>query len=125
MNVVFSNKIDAILSIGIYLGPFYINNWALNKSQALNALEKLKVMNVPVLGGDVLEYKGDILKYENEGFVHNYDNWYCDTLPKETLDNYVNRSIQEARGYIFNYVVCSSVYFVLVPDEIQNMNNVI
>jgi len=104
-------KIDEILSIGFPLHSSGINNWALNKAQALLALTEFSKMNVAVLGGDVLELV-------DGSFQHNYDNWYCDQALGEVNQAYLLRSIQTARNYItdYNNPKTSTVYFALVPQ---------
>jgi hypothetical protein len=52
--VVYSEKSDSILSVGIWLEPYH-RNWALTKTQALDVIGDLRDANFIVLGGDVLE----------------------------------------------------------------------
>ena len=49
-----------------------------------------------MLGGDVYELNDN--KPES-----NYDNWYCDRDSGELFDDFVIRSINQARAYISNY----------------------
>ena len=111
MRVVWSSKIDEVLKVGYYLNEIRVNNWALKKSEALDALEKLLELQVPILGGDV---------YENvEGIIQpNCDNWYCDQLTEESKDDYVNRSIKETIDYIERYDTKGfrKTFFVLIPE---------
>lgn len=91
-----SKKVESIISSGVALHDTGVSNWALSKEQALNALDKFEVEKISVLGGDVYEL--------NDGELEsNYDNWYCDREPDESLENYVTRSINKARAYISNY----------------------
>lgn len=111
MRVVWSSKIDEVLKGGYYLlNEIGVNNWALKKSEALDALEKLLELKVPILGGDV---------YENsEGIIQpNCDNWYCDQLIEESKDDYVARSIKKAMDYVelYNAKESGKIFFVLVP----------
>lgn len=90
------NKVESIISSGIALHSVGVSNWALSKEQALDALDKFEAEKISVLGGDVYELNNG----EPES---NYDNWYCDREPDESLENYVARSISKARAYISNY----------------------
>ena len=42
MNIIWSDKIDNILKVGFPLNSIGINNWALSKKDALNALSKFE-----------------------------------------------------------------------------------
>ncbi len=53
LQVIWSEKIDRILSVGVWLGPEH-RNWALTRGRALNAIDQLRDANVVILGGDVL-----------------------------------------------------------------------
>ncbi|RII26466.1 MAG: hypothetical protein CXR30_16435 [Geobacter sp.] len=111
MKVIWSEKIDTVLSCGQPLFQIGINNWALTKEDALLVLDKLLEIQVPILGGDVYHKNG-------ETFHSNYDNWYCDQIEGELNSDYVTRSIDVARQYIINYQVETSntVYFALIPE---------
>lgn len=114
MDVVRSKKIDEVLKVGKWLGDYGTNNWALTKSQALEALDKLLALNIAVLGGDVLEDTGENIR-------PNYDNWFSDRHKGESSDKYVIRSIEETRNYIEQYktYIPDKNYFVLVCKEID------
>lgn len=105
-------KIERILEEGLSLGSFGINNWALTKEQALNSLESLVNIQVPVLGGDVYENIGGVIQ-------SNYDSWHCEPISDELKYEFVKRSILIAKEYINNYKSPhpDRIYFVLVPDE--------
>jgi len=103
-----SKDIESILSMGEGLHEFGINNWALSKEQALNALCKFKELKIPILGGDVYEKK--CCSYEA-----NYDNWYCNQNDSEELNEFIARSIIVAQKYIENYKSNKEIYFVIVP----------
>ncbi|WP_394337518.1 hypothetical protein [Deminuibacter soli] len=47
----------------------------------------------------------------------NYDNWYCDKLPGEATDEFLNRSIMKSKNYIEAYQNKDpdKIFFVLVP----------
>lgn len=111
MKVIWSEKIDSILSYGYSLSQIGVNNWALTKEEALLALDKLLEIQVPILGGDVYHKSG-------ETFHSNYDNWYCDQIEGELKADYLTRSIDVARQYIINYQAETSntVYFALIPE---------
>ena len=66
-----SSKIKQILSEGFCLQKYGINNWALTENQALLAIEKIKELNIAILGGDVCFRSNGI-------FQLNYDNWYVE-----------------------------------------------
>lgn len=91
-----SKRVELIVSNGIALHEQGVNNWALPKRQALVALNKFENEKISVLGGDVYELNNN----EPES---NYDSWYCDKEPGESSDDYMVRSVNKARAYIFNY----------------------
>lgn len=113
MNIIWSKEIDEILQVGHYLEEEAgIRDWALNKAQALRALNQFLQLQIPVLGGDVCELRdGRILP--------NYDNWYCDPLAEEMRTQFLIRSISKARDYIESYKTTSDperIFFTLTPD---------
>lgn len=89
-------KIESILSIGLRLDIIGVDNWALTRSQALAALDKISETDASVLGGDVLSVTGQDIR-------HNYDNWACDHKIGEAEIEYKKRSIVAARDYIIKY----------------------
>lgn len=103
------HKVEQILSCGISLHEFGVNNWALNKKQSLQALKEFKEANVPLLGGDVYEVIDSVPE-------SNYDNWFCDQDDNESLQEFVSRSIKYAKDFIINYEKLSDkeIFFVLV-----------
>jgi hypothetical protein len=103
--------IKQILSKGMYLNTLGVENWGLTRDQALFALNQLRELNVPVLGGDVCEIINDIIRY-------NYDNWYCEQNLDESNLSFVVRSIDIARDYLENYHCKNDIncLFVLVPQ---------
>jgi len=105
--VIFSNTVDTILSVGISLESMGVNNWALSRQDALQALSHFVELQIPILGGDVCEFMNEVIKY-------NYDNWYCERKINETLLDYVERSAREAKNYIERYPD-KVVYFSLFP----------
>lgn len=110
MTIVWSNQVDEILKIGCSLDQIGIRNWALTKEAALNALDKLLEIQVPILGGDVFEKINGVMRPK-------YDNWYCDPILDESKDDFVVRSIGIAKRYIENYQVNypDIIFFALVP----------
>ena len=110
-DIVWSNQADSILSIGTPLFNIGIQNWALTKDQAFEAIEKLSIQNIAVLGGDVFEIKEVDLEM-------NYDNWYCVREEGESVAEYVNRSLKTAKQFISHYTShgIKEAFFALVPD---------
>ncbi len=110
-NIVWSNKVDEILSNGIYLEPIGIKNWALPQQEALQALSQFVELQIPILGGDVCEIVNGTIQY-------NYDNWYCDRLPTESHLDFVSKSIGKAREYIEHYDIREpdKIFFAFVPE---------
>jgi hypothetical protein len=84
---------DQILKVGIPLSQYSYTNWGLTREQALEAFRKLRILRVPVLGGDVLT------KHGNE-WTPTYDNWYVNRESGETNDAYTDRSIRESEEYV-------------------------
>ncbi len=109
-----SKVIDEVLSIGIPLSDIGVNNWALNKTQSIKAIEELRRENISILGGDVYEMI-------NGSPVSNYDNWYCNREDNESWENFVIRSTEYARRYIEGYKQNNEkeIYFTLVYSEIM------
>ncbi|MDN3705806.1 Imm40 family immunity protein [Myroides ceti] len=110
-NIVWSNKVDEILSNGISLKPIGVKNWALPQEEAIQALSQFIDLQIPILGGDVCEFVSGTIQY-------NYDNWYCDRLPNESHLDFVNRSIRKAREYIEHYNISepNKIFFAFVPE---------
>lgn len=110
-NIVWSTKVDEILSKGISLEPIGVKNWALSRQDALEALNQFLILQIPVLGGDVCELTKGNPEY-------NYDNWYCDRIPGESDLAFVNRSINKAKDYIISYNMeyRDKIFFALVPE---------
>lgn len=105
-----SENIDAILSLGQSLEELGVRNWALQKDTALEALDRLLNIGVPILGGDVYVVKNDSLE-------QNYDNWYCERNEDETNADFIERSVSFAKRYISSYKINGrDVYFSIVPE---------
>jgi len=109
-----SEKVLSILSRGVSLHSAGVNSWALNREQALAAIEECEIEKVAVLGGDVYELS-------NGSLEQNYDNWYCDRNPGESIGEFIRRSIGIARTYILSYRGVKDVFFVLVVESENNL----
>lgn len=106
---VWSEKIDAILGAGESLEMLGVRNWVLDHAGALEAVERLSREGVAVAGGDVY-------RRENGRLEPTYDNWYCNRSDGEQMHEYVERSIDIARGYITDYPdLDGGAFFSLVP----------
>jgi len=108
----YSSKIINILSVGTCLDKEGINNWALTKEQALEAVKEFKAIDIAILGGDVMYL-------ENDRIRHTYDNWFTETSEKEIPKEFNIRSYQIAQNYIENYEnnKYSEIFYLLVPDN--------
>ena len=49
-----------ILSQGLPLHQWGINNWALSKQQAMSAIDELEGIGIPILGGDVFRIANSV-----------------------------------------------------------------
>jgi len=94
---------------GVSLEELGVNNCGLTKLEALEVLSELESNNTPLLGGDVYLKNG---KEVNS----TYDNWYCDRIKNESIEEFVTRSLSKAKEYIMSYKNDSSgeVLFALV-----------
>ena len=61
-----AGKIKSVVSCGISLHDLGINNQALNKDQALQAIDKFEELGVAVLGGDVYVMVDNIPESNND-----------------------------------------------------------
>lgn len=107
--VFFSEKIDAVLSSGHWLGEIGVNNWALTKSSALHAIDVLEKSKIGILGGDVYcSVDGKLLPPR--------DNWYCNVTADEDDQAFAIRSAAKAREYVTAYPDVSEVLgFAIMP----------
>ncbi len=110
-DVIWSYSIDKVLGSGFSLESLGIKNWALSRQKILQVLEQLRELQVPILGGDVYKLVNGVLR-------STYDNWYCEPLPNESLLDFVERSIDQAKQYIESYNVKkrNDIFFALVPE---------
>ena len=87
---------------------------ALNKQDALCALDLYSDLNIPILGGDVLFLN------DNGLIEYTYDSWYSIPLESESYSTFLFRSIEVSRNYIINYnnpfIKASSILFDIIPD---------
>lgn len=103
-----SKSIDNILRVGISLHDYGIHNWVLTKEQCLVAIKKFEDAKIAIVGGDVMEGS----KKEEIGFSS--ASWHSDRQEHEEYDEYVKRSIQDAKEYILNYPISENIYFAFV-----------
>jgi len=90
------NVQNYIATNGVSLESLGVNNYALNKTNALRLLDLLAEQKVAVLGGDVYVSKNNQLSLT-------YDNWYSDKDSSESDEAFCSRSILESEKYIKNY----------------------
>jgi hypothetical protein len=85
-------------------GIFYedINQYVLDRENALKYIEILYQEKKIILGGDVLAY-------DEDGFYYTYDNWF---LEKDKLN--IEQSYFYTKSYIENYSSSNVVYFNVV-----------
>lgn len=107
MSIIWSEKIDPVLSRGIFLGYLGVRNWALGRDDALNAIHELEAFGIAILGGDVYQLVG-------EKAEQTYDSWYCDQGPGESDSAFSKRSSDKAKSYIFSCLMPER-FFALVP----------
>lgn len=88
---------------------------ALNKQDALAALELYRRLEITILGGDVLCLKNDgTIEYTS-------DSWCCNPIEGENEKQYFLRSLEESINYIkryplFPFIDSASILFDIVPD---------
>lgn len=111
MRAIQSSEADRILSVGIWLGPEH-RNWALNKEQALIAIDRLRDAGITVLGGDVLGGPED-------NYRPTYDNWYFEPQSSGAESDAVSSGAQKASSYVRGYPRADA-YFVLVTIGVND-----
>lgn len=111
-HMIWTESVDKELMVGKFLGEFGTSNWGLTRLQALEVLPRMKSLGVPILGGDV--YQMD----EHGRILPNYDNWYCDRLPGENDQSFVERSVRRAEEYVSKYPIpdTGAIFFTVVPE---------
>lgn len=95
---------------GISLRELGVDDVALNRKDAISAIELLQTSSIPILGGDVY----------NQSANHTdlaYANWHCEPTTNESHAQFAERSCIESKQYIANYPVSDAVpLFGLVLD---------
>ncbi|NEX94032.1 Imm40 family immunity protein [Caulobacter sp. 17J65-9] len=107
MKTTWGSEVEAVLNSGVSLEPFGVQGWALPQVDALAAIERLRGLGVPVVGGDAFERKSGEL-------VLAYANWCCELFPGEEIASYVDRSALVARRFVSEYRG-RDPYFAIVP----------
>ncbi len=109
MAYVWSADVDPILSVGHYLISYGIKNWALNRGDALLAINALANLEIPILGGDVYVSSGGRIK-------SSYDNWHVNKNAGESDDEYLKRSVFLSMDYVNSYESSfGDALFAMVP----------
>jgi Immunity protein 40 len=103
-----SEKIDAVLVNGLSLEEYGIANYALSKTNALVAIDKLRNMGVTILGGDV--YLREDIDWKSTG-----DSWCIEIQDGNISDQSVDLGYEKALEYINNYRI-ENIYFAIVPS---------
>ena len=101
-------RINKILSVGRSLSGKGVNNWALSREQALQAVELFAENSLSISGGDVY------IVHQNR-LEPNYDSWYCEKSNCEDEQEFSERSLNKAKEYISSYGL-SNALFVIVPS---------
>lgn len=81
---------------GISLRALGISDVALNREDALIAIELLRTSAIPIFGGDVYFQRPHTI-----GLA--YANWHSEAKPNESHSQFAERSCSEAKQYITNY----------------------
>ncbi|MVA57414.1 Imm40 family immunity protein [Agrobacterium vitis] len=108
MQIIWSDKADRILAVGVWLGPEH-RNWALTKEQVLNAIGELRDADIVILGGDVLSGP-------DKCFRDTYANWYFEPSTSCIDSDAVSASALKASSYVRNYPD-DDAYFVIVTSD--------
>jgi len=105
-------EIQSILATGQYLGPFGMNEWAFSRVVALQVIEALCAIKVPILGGD-------IYRVMNGRPCATGDSWFCSSRASESLDAFIVRSCNESMKYLEEYDITYSddTLIVIVPGH--------
>jgi Immunity protein 40 len=107
-NFFWSEKIDAVLVNGLSLEEYGIANYALSRTNALIAIDKLRNMGVTILGGDVYLREG--INWKSTG-----DSWCIEIQDGNISDQSVNFGYEKALEYINNHRI-EDIYFSIVPS---------
>lgn len=108
-----SNRyIELLKSHGVSPEALGIRDIALERSEALVAIECLKADSIPILGGDVY--------LRNDAAIEpSYANWHCDARPGESKEDYFKRSWLIAEEYIRKYpepVIGKPVFAIVIGE---------
>ena len=90
-----------------------VNEIALLRPAALEAIQALKGSQIAILGGDVLYVLNERPRYSG-------DNWYCERQASESLSDFLIRSWNVAEQYIRTYrdPEDETVLYTLVISEL-------
>ena len=95
---------------GISLRELGIDDIALNREDAIGAIELLQTSAIPILGGDVYNQKANRIELA-------YANWHSEPTTTESRTQFAERSCIESKRYIADYPVSDAVpLFGLVLD---------
>ena len=81
---------------GVSLQELGIRDIALDRDDALLAVQFLQKAAIPILGGDVYLRRGN-------GIELAYADWHSDPKPGEELESYLSRSSSTAQDYVKNF----------------------
>ncbi len=81
---------------GVILGDLGLNDIALRRADALQAIVLLQKESTPVLGGDVYYHQGS-----KNSIAH--ANWYCEPNAGEDIQAFSSRSCAKATEYISRF----------------------
>ena len=87
---------ELLKSRGVPLRELGIGDIALDRTDALNAVELLRKSSIPILGGDVYFKR-------QSGIELAYANWHSDPQPGEDRQRFANRSCLETENYIRSF----------------------
>lgn len=85
LNAIFRRMPEPVLSRASSLEVIGLHEIAWPLSTIREVVELLSSMSVAVLGGDVYEVHGNT-------FTPTYENWFCERLPDESIEEFGSRS---------------------------------
>ncbi len=83
---------------GISLIDQGFNETVLNKKKSLSAIEILRELKIPILGGDIYR-----LRLTDNEIVCTFDSWYCQRDEYNSYDEYLKYSWDISYKYITAY----------------------